>query len=168
MKVTAIYPGTFDPITRGHVDIVARVSEMFDRVLFAIAHSVDAPVLFSTRERCAMASSILEPFGNVEVCRFDKLMTDCARERGATVIVRGIRAAADFDYEFQMAGMNRRLCPEAETIFLRPAEELSCISSTLVKEISSLGGDVSQFVHEEVLTAIKKKARTMSDEEIGM
>ncbi len=157
MKITAIYPGTFDPITHGHVDIIARASRLFDKVFLAVADSTSKQTLFSTEERIDLAKAALSSLANVEICHFDKLVTDVARDLDAKVIVRGIRAAADFDYEFQMAGMNRSLFKEAETIFLRPAEHLSFISSSLVKEISSLGGDVSEFVHEDVLVALKQK-----------
>ncbi len=157
MKITAIYPGTFDPITHGHVDIVTRASRMFDKVFLAVAESTGKNTLFSTDERIDLAKTALSSVGNIEVCSFDKLVTDIARDLEAKVIIRGIRAAADFDHEFQMAGMNRKLYTEAETIFMRPAEHLSFISSTLVREISSLGGDVSPFVDEEVLVALDKK-----------
>jgi len=157
MKITAIYPGTFDPITHGHVDIVTRASRMFDKVFLAVADSTGKNTLFSTDERIDLAKTVLSSVGNIEVCSFDKLVTDVARDLEAKVIVRGIRAAADFDHEFQMAGMNRKLYTEAETIFLRPAEHLSFISSSLVREISSLGGDVSQFVNKDVLAALARK-----------
>ena len=157
MKITAIYPGTFDPVTNGHVDIVTRASHLFEKVYLAVADSTDKKTLFSTDERIALAQSVLSSLENVEVCSFDKLVTDIARDVDAKVIVRGIRAGADFDYEFQMAGMNRSLYSNAETIFLRPAEHLSFISSTLVREISSLGGDVSSFVHKDILAALDKK-----------
>jgi len=157
MKITAIYPGTFDPVTNGHVDIVTRASHLFEKVYLAVADSTDKNTLFSTDERIALAQSVLSSLENVEVCSFDKLVTDIARDMDAKVIIRGIRAGADFDYEFQMAGMNRSLYSNAETIFLRPAEHLSFISSTLVREISSLGGDVSSFVHKDILAALDKK-----------
>ncbi len=157
MKITAIYPGTFDPITHGHVDIVTRASRMFDKVFLAVADSTGKNTLFSTDERIDLAKTVLSSVGNIEVCSFDKLVTDVARDLEAKVIVRGIRAADDFDHEFQMAGMNRKLYTEAETIFLRPAEHLSFISSSLVREISSLGGDVSQFVNKDVLAALARK-----------
>ena len=157
MKITAIYPGTFDPITNGHVDIVTRASRLFNKVFLAVADNTGKNTLFSTDERIALAQSVLSSLENVEVCSFDKLVTDIARDLDAKVIIRGIRAGADFDYEFQMAGMNRSLYSNAETIFLRPAEHLSFISSTLVREISSLGGDVSQFVEKNVLVALDKK-----------
>ena len=157
MKITAIYPGTFDPITHGHVDIIARASRLFDKVFLAVADSASKQTLFSTDERIDLAKTALSSLANVEICHFDKLVTDLARDLNANVILRGIRAAADFDFEFQMAGMNRSLFKEAETIFLRPAENLSFISSSLVREISSMGGDVSEFVHEDVLAALKQK-----------
>ncbi len=157
MKIAAIYPGTFDPITHGHVDIVTRASRMFDKVFLAVADSTDKNTLFSTDERIDLAKTALSSVRNIEVCSFDKLVTDVARDLEAKVIVRGIRAAADFDHEFQMAGMNRKLYTEAETIFLRTSEHLSFISSSLVREISSLGGDVSQFVDNDVLAALARK-----------
>ncbi len=157
MKITAIYPGAFDPITHGHIDIITRASKIFNKVFLAISENTEKPILFSTEERINLAKTALSSLENVEVCHFDKLATDIARDLNAKVIVRGIRAAADFDYEFQMAGMNRSLFKDAETIFLRPSEHLSFISSSLVREISSLGGDVSKFVNEDVLMALKKK-----------
>ena len=157
MKITAIYPGTFDPITHGHVDIMTRASRIFDKVFLAVADSTSKQTLFSIEERIDLAKTALSSLENVEVCHFDKLVTDVARDLNAKVIVRGIRAAADFDYEFQMAGMNRSLYKDAETIFMHPAEHLSFISSSLVREISSLGGDVSEFVHKDVLAALTKK-----------
>lgn len=157
MKTKAIYPGTFDPITLGHVDIVTRAARIFEKVFFAVARRTDEDTLLSAQERISLAESVLSPLANVEVCGFDTLVMDMARDLGAQVIVRGIRVAADFNYEFQMAGMNRGLYANAETIFLRPAENLSFISSTLVREIASLGGDVSQFVDSKVIVALHKK-----------
>ena len=159
MKITAIYPGTFDPITNGHSDLIMRASRLFDSVIVAIANSPKKSTLFSIDERVSLARSVLAPMKNVEVCSFDKLVTDLVREYDAQVIIRGLRAVSDFDYEFQMAGMNRRLFPEAETVFLTPAENLSFISSSLVREIASLGGDVSQFVHALVLQALQKRLK---------
>lgn len=155
--VTAIYPGTFDPITQGHVDIAQRAASMFDKVIFAVAESESKNTLFSSKERLVLASNVLSEIENVEVLPFNALVTDFAKENDAAVIVRGIRAVSDFDYEFQMAGMNRQLAPEVETIFLAPEENLSSISSSLVREISSFGGDVSKFVHSSVLVALKEK-----------
>lgn len=155
--VTAIYPGTFDPITHGHVDIAQRAARMFDKVIFAVAESESKNTLFSNKERLVLASNVLSEIVNIEVLPFHALVTDFAKENDAAVIVRGIRAVSDFDYEFQMAGMNRQLAPEVETIFLAPDENLSSISSSLVREISSFGGDVSKFVHPSVLIALKEK-----------
>lgn len=156
MKITAIYPGTFDPITLGHVDIITRASMIFTKVFFAIA-DVQKDTLLSVEERFELAKSILFPLTNVQVCSFDKLVTASAVDLGANVIIRSIRSADDFDYESQMAGMNRRLCASVETVFLKPAEHLSFISSTLVKEIASLGGDVSEFVDQNVVVKLKSK-----------
>ena len=155
--VTAIYPGTFDPITNGHVDIVTRATNMFDKVLFAVAESTSKTTLFTVEERVSLAERILADIKNVEVISFDALITDLARAEKANVIIRGLRAVSDFDYEFQMAGMNRQLLPDLETVFLTPAENLSFISSTLVREIASYHGDVSNFVHPSVVTLLKEK-----------
>ena len=122
MEITAIYPGTFDPITNGHTDIVCRATRLFDQVILAVADSTQKPTLFSIDERITLANSALSNIENVEVCNFDKLVTDLARERKANVIIRGLRAVSDFDYEIQMAGMNRQLYADAETVFLTPAE----------------------------------------------
>lgn len=155
--VTALYPGTFDPLTNGHVDIVTRASKLFDKTIFAVANSTRKSTLFSIDERIELAKNVLSGLDNVEVISFDGLVTDCAREQNANVIIRGIRAVSDFDYEFQMAGMNRQLLADIETVFLSPAENLSFISSSLVREIASYGGDVDQFVDGSVVTALKQK-----------
>lgn len=157
MNTTAIYPGTFDPITNGHTDIVERAARMFDRVIVAIAGSTDKSTTFSTTERVELARDALAGIDNVEVASFAGLMTVYAKERGARVIVRGLRAVSDFEYEFQMASMNRQLYGEAETVFLTPSEHLSYISSSLVREIAALGGDVSRFVHGTVSAALYAK-----------
>ena len=157
MKLTAIYPGTFDPITNGHADIVERAARMFDSVIVAVAGSTGKSTTFSTAERVALAGEALAHVGNVEVASFSGLMTAYAKQRGARVIVRGLRAVSDFEYEFQMASMNRQLYGEAETVFLTPAEHLSYISSSLVREIAALGGDVTQFVHDAVNSALHEK-----------
>ena len=157
MKITAIYPGTFDPITNGHSDLVLRASRLFDKIVFAIAVSGRKETLFSIDERVALARSALKSIKNVEVVSFNNLVTALARQQNAQVILRGLRAVSDFDYEFQMAGMNRQLYGGAETVFMTPAENLGFISSSLVREIASLGGDVSPFVHADVLTALRKK-----------
>ncbi|MBI4005216.1 MAG: pantetheine-phosphate adenylyltransferase, partial [Gammaproteobacteria bacterium] len=148
-----------DPITNGHSDLIIRAARLFDRVVLAISDSQDKRPLFSIEERVYLAKTVLAPLKNVEVCNFRHLVTDLARDYEAKVIIRGLRAVSDFDYEIQMAGMNRRLFPDAETVFLTPAENLSFISSSLVREIASLGGDVSQFVHEKVLQALQERFR---------
>lgn len=155
--VTAIYPGTFDPITNGHADLAVRAASMFEHVIVAVADSKSKKTLFTVDERVALASNVLSDIKNIEVVPFNSLVTDLARDKKAKVIVRGIRAVSDFDYEFQMAGMNRQLISDIETVFLTPAENLSFITSSLVREISSFHGDVSQFVHESVLAALKNK-----------
>ena len=157
MKSTAIYPGTFDPITNGHTDIVERATRMFDLVIVAIAGSTGKSPTFSTAERVVLAREALAGISNVEVASFTGLMTVYAKQRGARVIVRGLRAVSDFEYEFQMASMNRQLYGEAETVFLTPAEHLSYISSSLVREIATLGGDVTRFVHSAVNAALHEK-----------
>ena len=157
MKLTAIYPGTFDPITNGHTDIVERAARMFDNVIIAVAASTGKSTTFSTAERVALAEEALAHVGNVEVASFSGLMTAYAKQRGARVIVRGLRAVSDFEYEFQMASMNRQLYNQAETVFLTPAEHLSYISSSLVREIAALGGDVTRFVHDAVNSALHEK-----------
>lgn len=155
--VTALYPGTFDPITKGHVDITQRAAKLFDSVIVAIADTSSKNTLFTIDERVAMANSVLSKLDNVSVIPFHALATDLASENNASVIVRGIRAVSDFDYEFQMAGMNRQLNADIETVFLTPAENLACTSSSLVREIASLNGDVSLFVEPIVETALKAK-----------
>ena len=160
MKVTAIYPGTFDPITNGHTDIVARATTLFDRVIVAVARSTSKKTAFTTDERVAMARRALVDIPGAEVVSFDGLMIDFARDQGAKVIIRGLRAVSDFDYEFQMAGMNRQLHSTAETVFLTPAEHLSYISSSLVREIATFGGDVGKFVHPEVQSALAQRLRS--------
>jgi pantetheine-phosphate adenylyltransferase len=154
--VTAVYPGTFDPITNGHADIAERAASMFDKVIVAVADSKSKKTLFPVEERVVLASNVLSGIKNVEVVSFHSLVTDFAKDNNAKVIVRGIRAVSDFDYEFQMAGMNRQLATDIETVFLSPAENLSSITSSLVREISSFGGDVSKFVHPSVLVALKE------------
>lgn len=157
MQITAIYPGTFDPITNGHTDIVLRATRLFDQVVIAVAEDTGKRTAFNAEERVALARTVLDGIANVEVCAFSGLVTGFTRMRGARVIIRGLRAVSDFEYEFQMAGMNRQLNEETETVFLMPAEHLSYISSSLVREIASLGGDVRKFVHPEVMTALTKR-----------
>ena len=142
----AIYPGTFDPITRGHEDLVRRAASLFDHVILAIAESPAKRPLFTLEERVSMAQEILGDLPNIEVCGFNNLLMNFVHEKRAKVIVRGLRAASDFEYEFQMAGMNRNLYPQVETVFLTPGEQYMFVSATMVREIARLGGDVSKFV----------------------
>ena len=157
MNVTAIYPGTFDPITNGHEDLIHRASRIFDKVIVAVAEVSGKQPVFNLDERVAQAKEVLADYSNVEVCGFDNLLVDFMHEKGATVILRGLRAVSDFEYEFQLASMNRNLSPDIETMFLTPAEQYTYISSSLVREIASLGGDVSHFVHEKVVAALKDR-----------
>ena len=152
---TVVYPGTFDPITNGHTDLVERASRLFDRVIVAIAVSEDKGTAFPIETRVTLAREVLGHIDNVEVCSFDILLVDFVRQREASVILRGLRAVSDFEYEFQLAGMNRHLAPEIETLFLTPAEQYAYISSSLVREIASLGGDVTPFVHRKVVAALR-------------
>lgn len=157
----AIYAGTFDPITQGHEDIARRASGLFDQVIVAIAASLSKRPFFALEERAEMAREVLAPYKNVEVCSFDGLLMDFLHAKGAKVILRGLRAASDFEYEFQMAGMNRNLYPEVETMFLTPSEQFTFISATFVREIASLGGDVSKFVHPLVGERLNKKVAAL-------
>jgi len=153
----AVYPGTFDPLTRGHEDLVRRAAHMFDRVIVGVAQSAGKRPLFSLDERVALAIEVLAPYDNVVVTGFSGLLMDFIRGHGAHIIVRGLRAVSDFEYEFQMAGMNRRLYPDVETVFLTPGEQYMFISATMVREIASLGGDVSKFVQPMVGARLTKK-----------
>ncbi|MCE1239889.1 MAG: pantetheine-phosphate adenylyltransferase [Azonexaceae bacterium] len=142
----ALYPGTFDPITRGHEDLVRRAASLFDRLILAIAESPNKQPRFSLADRVEMAREVIGDLPNVEIVGFNTLLMSFVHEKGAKVIVRGLRAVSDFEYEFQMAGMNRNLYPEVETVFLTPGEQYMFISATMVREIARLGGDVSKFV----------------------
>ncbi|MCK5092131.1 MAG: pantetheine-phosphate adenylyltransferase [Gammaproteobacteria bacterium] len=159
MKISAVYPGTFDPITKGHMDLVERATRLFDKVIVAVAANPSKQPAFTEDERVSLASEVLADMEGVEVCSFDSLLVDFVRERDARVILRGLRAVSDFEYEFQLAGMNRHLEPKIETLFLTPAEQYSYISSSLVREISTLGGDVSHFVHPAVEAALNRRMR---------
>ena len=152
---TVVYPGTFDPITNGHTDLVERASRLFDKVIVAIAVSEDKGTAFPIETRVTLAREVLDHVENVEICSFDNLLVDFVRQREASVILRGLRAVSDFEYEFQLAGMNRHLAPEIETLFLTPAEQYAYISSSLVREIASLGGDVTPFAHRKVVAALR-------------
>jgi pantetheine-phosphate adenylyltransferase len=154
---TAIYPGTFDPITNGHIDLVMRASKLFDKVIVAVAINPGKKPAFDLAERVDLAKQTLVGLDNVEVCGFEGLLIDVANQKQAKVIIRGLRAVSDFEHEFQLAGMNRRMRPEIETLFLTPAEQFTYISSSLVREIAALGGDVSEFVAPCVMTALKAK-----------
>ncbi len=157
--ITALYPGTFDPITNGHSDLVARAGLLFDKVVVAVAANPGKKPIFTLEERVAMAEEVLAVHERAEVIEFDSLLVNFARECGASVILRGLRAVSDFEYEFQLAGMNRRLAPDIETVFLTPGEQFSYISSSLVREVASLGGDVSEFVHPVVVSALAGRVR---------
>ncbi len=159
MPITALYPGTFDPITHGHTDLVQRAARLFDRVVVAVAAVSGKAPVFSLEERVELARVALGDLPNVSVCSFDGLLVGFVREQGASVILRGLRAVSDFEYEFQLASMNRHLDPDVETVFLTPAEQYSFISSSLVREIASLGGDISAFVHPDVAAALNKRMR---------
>ncbi len=152
-----VYPGTFDPFTRGHEDLVRRASRLFDQVVVGVAASAAKQPYFTTVERVDMAREVLAPFANVEVEAFSSLLMDFVHAKGARVILRGLRAVSDFEYEFQMAGMNRNMHPEVETLFLTPSEQYTFISATIVREIARFGGDVSTFVHPSVLARLKAK-----------
>ncbi|MEJ2532051.1 MAG: pantetheine-phosphate adenylyltransferase [Halioglobus sp.] len=154
---SVIYPGTFDPITNGHVDLTERAARLFDRVVVAIAHSEKKTPLFSLEERVTLCRASLGHLDNVEVVGFSNLLTDFAKSQGARCVLRGLRAVADFEYEFQLANMNRAMYPEFESIFLTPSEDLSYISSSLVREIAALQGDITPFVPEEVAAALKAR-----------
>ena len=160
MTVAAMYPGTFDPITLGHEDLVKRAARVFDKVVVAIAADPGSKEpMFSIDERVELARAALAGIDNVEVRRYGGLTVDFARENDLSVIVRGLRAVADFEYEFQLATMNRHLTEEVETVFLTPTDRYTFISSTLVREIATLGGDISEFVSPTVKTALMKKVK---------
>jgi pantetheine-phosphate adenylyltransferase len=157
MKNRVVYPGTFDPITFGHIDLIDRASRIFDHVIVAIAANANKKPFFSIEERIALAKQVLAQHKNVEVFGFKSLLMDFMREHQANVILRGLRAVSDFDYEFQLAGMNRQLDPQIESMFLMPAENYTYISSSFVREIAQLKGDVNKFVPEVVAKALIAK-----------
>jgi len=147
MTIRAVYPGTFDPITNGHEDLIQRASRLFDHVVVGVAHSQAKRPFFSLEERVQLARDVLAPFKNVSVHGFKGLLSEFVKEQGAPVILRGLRAVSDFEYEFQLAGMNRRLAPGVETLFLTPSDKYLFLSATIVREIAVLGGDISEFVN---------------------
>jgi pantetheine-phosphate adenylyltransferase len=157
--IRAVYPGTFDPLTRGHEELVRRASTLFDALILAVADSRAKKPFFTLDERLDMARTVLADVANVQIVGFRGLLIDFARQNGARVVVRGLRAASDFEYEFQLAGMNRHLDPTLETVFLTPSEQHMFISATLVREIATLGGDVSQFVHPLVRARLAAKVK---------
>lgn len=157
MRVTAIYPGTFDPMTVGHIDVARRASGMFDDVIVAVAASTNKGPFFSLEERVDMATEILSDLDNVKVQSFGGLLMDYAHEVGSHVIVRGLRAISDFEYEVQIAGVNRHLAPDVETIFIAAAQEYTFLSSSIVREIARMQGDVSEFVHPVVIEAFARR-----------
>jgi pantetheine-phosphate adenylyltransferase len=156
----AIYPGTFDPLTRGHEDLVRRAAALFDEIVLAVADSRAKRTYFTLDERVEMAREVLGDLKNVKVVGFSGLLIDFVRQHGGRVVLRGLRAVSDFEYEFQLAGMNRSLYPEFETLFLTPSEQHMFISATLVREIALLGGDVSKFVDPRVQARLRAKAST--------
>lgn len=160
--LTAVYPGTFDPMTLGHEDLMRRAAKLFDRLILAVAVGHHKRTMFTIDERLAIAGEIAAPCPNVEVLAFRGLLRDFVVSQGGNVVVRGLRAMSDFDYEFQMAGMNRQLMPEVETLFLTPSDQFQFISGTFVREIAMLGGDVSKFVTPSVLSRLKDRVASGS------
>lgn len=154
---TVVYPGTFDPITNGHIDLVERAARLFDQVVVAIAESQKKQPLFDLEERVALSQQSLQHLDNVKVAGFSGLLTDFVSEQGSNCVLRGLRAVADFEYEFQLANMNRAIKPDFESVFLTPAEDLAYISSSLVREIASMGGNITPFVAEPVAVALQRK-----------
>jgi len=157
MTIRAVYPGTFDPITNGHEDLIQRASRLFDEVMVGVAHSQAKRPFFSLEERIVLAREVLKPYKNVTVEGFSGLLSEFVKEHSATVILRGLRAVSDFEYEFQLAGMNRRLAPGVETLFLTPSDKYLFLSATIVREIAVLGGDISAFVHPATAERMKAK-----------
>jgi pantetheine-phosphate adenylyltransferase len=156
-RLTAVYPGTFDPMTLGHQDLMARSSRLFERLIVAVAAGHHKRTMFTIAERLDLASALAAPYPNVEVLAFRGLLSDFVLQHGGRVVVRGLRAVSDFEYEFQMAGMNRQLMPDVETLFLTPSDQYQFVSGTFVREIASLGGDVSKFVAPLVLDKLKER-----------
>lgn len=164
-SLTAVYPGTFDPMTLGHQDLMRRASALFPRLILAVAAGHHKRTMFSIAERLEIAQELAEPYKNVEVVAFRGLLRDFVVDNGGKVVVRGLRAVSDFEYEFQMAGMNRQLMPDVETLFLTPSDQYQFISGTFVREIAVLGGDVSKFVAPLVLSKLKERIAQPRDAE---
>lgn len=156
-----IYPGTFDPVTNGHADLIQRAARLFDKVIVAIAFNPKKNPLFSLEERVRLVESVSEGLDNVEVKGFSNLLAEFAHQNRANILLRGLRAVSDFEYELQLADMNRQLAPQLESLFLTPANHLSYISSTLIREIAALGGDVTPFVHPVVAKALQDRFKTL-------
>jgi pantetheine-phosphate adenylyltransferase len=161
MNNTAVYPGTFDPMTLGHEDLARRAARLFDKVVLAIADSRAKQPFFTLDERVEMAREVLKDLANVEIVGFSGLLMKFVQQHKARVVVRGLRAVSDFEYEFQLAGMNRGLYPDVETVFLTPGEQHMFVSATIVREISILGGDVNKFVHPHVAKRLQSKIRQL-------
>ena len=162
--MTAIYPGTFDPMTKGHEDLMGRASRLFDKLILAVAAGHHKRTMFTIAERLDIATEIARPYGNVEVIAFSGLLSDFVLKNRGDVVVRGLRAVSDFDYEYQMAGMNRHLMPEVETLFLTPSDQYQFVSGTFVREIATLGGDVSKFVAPGVLARLLERVAQLPSE----
>ena len=156
----AVYPGTFDPLTNGHTDLIRRAEQLFEKIIVGIAVVSGKEAFFTIDERVELAKEVLAKHTRVEVLAFDGLLVDFARECDAKVILRGLRAMSDFEYEFQLAGMNRTLAPELESVFMTPSEKYAFLSSSLVRQVASLGGDISAFVAPQVVRAMKARAQT--------
>jgi pantetheine-phosphate adenylyltransferase len=159
-RLTAVYPGTFDPMTLGHEDLMRRAGRLFERLILAVAAGHHKRTMFTLAERLEIAQELAVKHPNVEVISFDGLLSDFVLEHGGKVVVRGLRAVSDFEYEFQMAGMNRHLMPNVETVFLTPSDQYQFVSGTFVREIANLGGDVSKFVSPSVLSRLHQRVKS--------
>ena len=159
MSLIAVYPGTFDPITNGHTDLVNRGVKIFDKVIIAVAQNPSKNTLFTVKERIEFIQEIFDANSQVEIYSLDKLLVDFANDHNATVILRGLRAVSDFEYEVQLASMNRSMEPNIESVFMSPAEEYGFLSSSIIKEIAKHGGDLSKFIDKAVLAALQKKLK---------